>query len=186
MQAAAVGQPEVDERRRVVEPPPAQRGQPLGQPAYGVVVGEPHRRRLEAVAAVDEDLVRAVDQDVGDAGQPEQRLERPGAEHVAAQRLVDREHGRVADRAAGLAQRLGHPVRGQLAGPVGQPLADPVDDLRLDLRDRGHAATADGASRPSTSRAARGQRTAPRAHRAQPEVERLGQPALVGHRGEDR
>ena len=111
--------------------------------------------RLEPLAAVDEDLVGAVDQDVGDAGQPEQRLERPGAEDVATQGLVDREHRGVADGAAGLAQRLGHAVRAELAGPVGQAGADPVDDLRLDLgRPGAHAATDPGASAASTSRPA--------------------------------
>ena len=78
------------------------RGQPLGEPAYGLVVGEPDGGRLEAVAAVDVDLVGSVDEHVGDAGLPEQRLERPGAEHVATQRLVDGEHRGVADRATRL------------------------------------------------------------------------------------
>ena len=51
-----VGQSQVDVRRRVVEPTPAERGQPLGQPAYRGVVREPHPGRLEPLTAVDEDL----------------------------------------------------------------------------------------------------------------------------------
>ena len=58
MQPGPVGQPQVDVRGRVVESTPAQRGQPLGQPAHRVVVGEPHPGRLEPVTAVDEDVVR--------------------------------------------------------------------------------------------------------------------------------
>ena len=126
--ARAVGQPDVDERAGVVEPPPAERREPLGEPAYGGLVGEPDLGRPQPLTGVDVDAVGAVDHDVGHARQPQQRFERAGAEDVAAQLLVDRQHGRVADGPPGRAQRLGDPVRGELAGPVGQPLADLLDD----------------------------------------------------------
>ena len=56
VQPGAVGQAYVDVRRRVVEPASRLRRQTLGQPAYGVVVGEPDGHLLEPGAAVDEDL----------------------------------------------------------------------------------------------------------------------------------
>ena len=43
---------------------------------------------------------------------------RPAPEHVAAQRVVDREDRGVADRQPGLPQRLGHPRRREVAGPA--------------------------------------------------------------------
>ena len=58
MQPGAVGQPDVDARAGVVEPAPGQRGEPLREPADGVVVGEPDVGQLEPGAAVDVDLVR--------------------------------------------------------------------------------------------------------------------------------
>ena len=66
VEAGAVGQPEVDVRRGVVEPAPAERGQPLGEPADGLLVGEPDAGQLEPGAAVEVDVVRPVDQHVGD------------------------------------------------------------------------------------------------------------------------
>ena len=132
MQPGAVRQAYVDVRGRVVEPASCLRRQALGQTAYGVVVGEPHGHRLEPGAAVDEDLCRAVDEHVGDAVLAQQRLERSGPDDVVAERLVDGQHGRVADRAAGLAQRLGDPVRGQLTGGERQSFADRLDQGRGD------------------------------------------------------
>ena len=180
MTSAAVGQPQVGERRGVVEAPTGHGGEPLGEPPHRLVVGETYGGRLEPVATVDVDLVGSVDQHVGDAGLPEQRLERAGAEHVATQRFVDGEHGGVTDRTARCPQRLGHPMWGEVAGPVGEPLADAVDDLGLDLGDA-HAASAAGVEAGEQLTGRGGERSATRPDRTQPEVEGLGQPALVGH-----
>ena len=110
------GQSYVGVRRRVVETASAGGDQPLREPSYGVLGRRADVGPLQPGPAVDVDLVGTVDQHVGDARLPQQRIQRPGADHLAAQRLVDREHGRVADRTAGAAQRLGDPVRRQLAG----------------------------------------------------------------------
>ena len=48
VEAGAVGEPDVDVRTRVVEPAPTERGQPLREPAYGGLVGEPDVGRLAA------------------------------------------------------------------------------------------------------------------------------------------
>ena len=92
---------------------------------------------LQPGAPVEVDLVGTVDQHVGHARQPQQRLERTGADDVAAQRLVDREHGGVADRAAGAPQGGGDPVRGERPGLAGQPVADQVDQVGGRLASRG-------------------------------------------------
>ena len=59
MQPRPVREPEVDVRRRVVQPPSTEGGEPLGEAAYGAVVEEADRHLFEAVAAVDVDRVRA-------------------------------------------------------------------------------------------------------------------------------
>ena len=46
-------------------------------------------------AVVDVDVVGAVDQHVGDAGPPEQRFERAGTQHVAAEGVMDGADRRV-------------------------------------------------------------------------------------------
>src|SRR5918995_378996 len=48
--------------------------------------------------ALDPDLVGAVDEHVGDVGQPEQVLQRSGPEHVTSEQVVHGQHRRVADR----------------------------------------------------------------------------------------
>ena len=58
MEPGAVGQPQVDVRRRVVEPPTTERGQPLGEPTYGLIVGERDVAQLESATAVEVDLIR--------------------------------------------------------------------------------------------------------------------------------
>ena len=115
-QPGAVGQPHVDVRRGVVEPAPAEAASRWASRRTASSSGNRTVGRLEAATAVEVDVVGAVDQHVGDAGRPQQRLERAGADDLAPQRLVDGEHGGVADRPAGLAQRLGDPVRRELAG----------------------------------------------------------------------
>ena len=66
---------------------------------------------LQPGAPVDVDLVGAVDQHVGDAGHPQQRLERTGTDHVPPQRVVDGEHRASPTGRPGRAQRLRHPLR---------------------------------------------------------------------------
>jgi hypothetical protein len=102
----------------------------LRQAAYGGVVGEPHGGPLQTVSPVDPDLTGAVDEHVGYALQPQQRLERPGTDHVAAQGVVHGEHGRVPHRAALLAECPGHQLRGQRRSLAGESLPDAVDHLR--------------------------------------------------------
>ena len=174
VEARAVGQPDVGVRRGVVEPPAAGRGEPLGEPTHGRVVAEAHGGQPQPVAVVDPDLVGAVDQHVGDAGLSQQRLERPGAEDVAAERVVHGQHRRVADRSPGRAHRLGHPMRRQVTGRRGQPLAHVVDQARP--RSVGHHATS--ARNSATARPSG--RTA-MADRSEAEVDGLGEPALLGH-----
>ena len=119
-------------------------------------------------------------------GEPQQRLERPGADHVAAQRLVDGEHGGVAHRSAVLPQRLGHPVRGQRRRRRRRAARGRRRPARPARPSRHAAAAARRQQLASTSRAARASGAAPGPHRPEPEVDRLGEPALVGHRGEHR
>ena len=102
VEAGAVGQPQVDvraSRRRAG----ARRSAASRWASRRTAASSANRTSVSSspAPAVDADLVRAVDQHVGDARQPQQRLERAGAEHVAAQRLVDGEHGGVADRPPG-------------------------------------------------------------------------------------
>ncbi len=130
MEAGAVGQPDVGVRRRVVQAPTAVSGQPLSQATDGILLGEAHLGPLEAPAAVEVDLVGAVDQDVGDTRGPQQGLEGTGTDHVAPQRLVDLEHRRVADRSTRGAQRLRDPVRREVSGRSGESFAHGVDQPR--------------------------------------------------------
>ena len=115
--AAAVGQPRIDRRRRFIDPPADRGDDLLDDPQQMLFVLEPHRARLERAVALDEHLVVAVDQDVGDRGVLEQRLERPEAEqfveHVADQLL-----------ALGMVERM---------LLLGQLFLDDVADLVLDL-----------------------------------------------------
>ena len=122
VEAGAVGQPHVGVRGRVVEPPAGR-----GRPAAGRAGAPPRRRgtgrrvRSSPSPRSTQTSCGAVDQDVGDAGQAQQRLERSGAEHVAPQLVVHGQHRRVAHRRARRPQRLGHPVRGEVTGRGREP-----------------------------------------------------------------
>ncbi len=125
-------QPHVDVRRRVVEPAPAQRGQPLGEPADGLLVGEPDGGRAPGRAPRStEDLAGAVDQDVGDAGRcaaaarAGPRPRRRGAAPRGRRAPSRRRPGGRSSRSAS-ATRCGVSV----ARAVGQPVADVVDARR--------------------------------------------------------
>ena len=126
VQARAVGQPQVHARGGVVETAPAQRGQPLREPAHRLLVGQVDVRRLQAVAAVEEDTAGAVDQHVGHPGEGQERLQRPGAVHVAHQPRVHGEDGVVPDR-PGTAQRLRDCVRAQRRRRGREVGAGPLD-----------------------------------------------------------
>ena len=65
--AAAVGQARVDHRRRLVDAPPDLRDDLVDDPAQVRLVVEAHGRLVEAALALDPDVVRAVDHDLGDA-----------------------------------------------------------------------------------------------------------------------
>ena len=136
MEPGAVGQPEVDVRRGVVEAPATCRSETLGQPAYGLLVGEGDAGPLEPGSPVDPDLVGTVDQDVGDPVEPEQGFERTGPDHVAVQRVVDGQHGGVAHGPPLVAQRLGDQLRRQRRRIASQPFAYAVQQLGRHLTHR--------------------------------------------------
>ena len=125
--------------------------------------------QLEALAPVDVDRIGPVDEHVGDTGQPEQRLERAGAQHVLAEQVVHGQHRRVADRAALVAQRAGDHLRCQRRAAAGELLAH-----RRRRRRAGSGSTGPQPSRhaPRLGRAASataggpGQRRAAGVHRA--------------------
>ena len=157
MEPAAVAQPQVDVGRSIVEPSTCSSGQPLSQASDRIVVEEGDRRRLQTGTAIDEDLLRSVDEHVGHPWKPQQRLQRPGADHVTTQHLEDRQDGRITDDSALCAQRLLHAMRGELSGRTRQVVADQVDDLRRDIDGDAHAAITPARTRArvSTSAAAR-------------------------------
>ena len=118
------------------------------------------------------------------SGRPQQRLERTGADDVAAQRLVDREHRGVADRAPGLAQRLRDPVRRQLAGARARAGRGPPRGRRTAGAEPGGVTRPPSWIRASCVEHLRGgpaEGAAPRPHRPEAQVDRLRQPALVDH-----
>ena len=79
VQPGAVGQPGVHIGRGVVQAPPGQGRQPLGQPAHGHLVGEADVGPFQPVAAVHPDRAWPVHQHVGDVIVVQQSLQRPGA-----------------------------------------------------------------------------------------------------------
>ena len=130
MEPGAVGEAYVGVRGRVVEASSTRRRQPLGQAAHGSVVGEADVRASQPTTPVDPDVVRTVDEHVGDVGQPQQRLERSRAVDVLAQQVVDLQHRRVSDGRARGTQCFGDPVRREITGRRGEPTADVVDHRR--------------------------------------------------------
>jgi len=64
MHPTSVGQPRVNERHRVVKAPTDSGCQALGELAHVAFAGESEIGQLEPGTAIDEHLVRAVDQDV--------------------------------------------------------------------------------------------------------------------------
>ena len=123
-------------------------------------------------------------------GSPQQRFERPGADvrrGAAPRRRRAPWRRRPGDPASRRATR--DPVRGQLTGIPGQPVAYGVDKgSRHRFHRHAHAAASSVTARACASTSRRGPAEPPtrRAHRAEAEVDRLLEPALVGHRGDHR
>ena len=84
----AVGQAGVDHRRGLVDPPADPRDDPVDDLEQVLVVAEDDLRPLDPALLLDEDLLRAVDHDVGDLVVLEQQLERAEAEGLVED-LVD-------------------------------------------------------------------------------------------------
>jgi hypothetical protein len=93
MHPTSVSQPCINERHRIVEPPTDGRGQALGELAYVAFAWEPEIGQLEAGAAIDEHLVRAVDQDICHPRLMQQRFQKAGTDAVSSQRLHGVEYG---------------------------------------------------------------------------------------------
>jgi hypothetical protein len=93
MHPASVRHPRVDERRCIVEAPPDRSCQTLRQPAYVPFARKSEISQLEPSAAVDEDLIWAVDQHVGHPRLMEQRLQWTSADTVPPQPLHRVEYG---------------------------------------------------------------------------------------------
>jgi hypothetical protein len=93
MHPASVGQPCIHERHCIVEASPNGGRQALGEPAYIPFAWKSEFSQLEPSTAIDEDLVRAVDQHVGHAGLVEQRLQWTSTDTMPTQRFHGVEHG---------------------------------------------------------------------------------------------
>jgi hypothetical protein len=147
-------QPGVDERLRVVEPPPADEGETLREAADGVFVGEGHLGAAKTAVAVEPDLVRRGDEDVGRAGRAEQGIERAGADELLAHQAQGLKDIRVADDAAGLlADGLGHFGGRDFRATAGKAAADPVDEVGRHAHDRPRPRESAGSPTCSSARA---------------------------------
>jgi len=83
---APVGEPGVDQRRSLVDAPPGATQQPLHHREDVVGIAEAHRAAPEPPVDLDVDLLRGVDDDLGDRPVSEERLERPQAGEVVGRR----------------------------------------------------------------------------------------------------
>ena len=129
----AVGEPRVHHRAELVDPA-AQRGQdPLDRVAKRPLRGEPDLGRLDPPAALDVDLVGAVDHHLVDRGVREQLLERAEADRVAQDQLADPGAARLREHRGVIVDQLRHralevvaarPPRGRL-GPAALDQAPP-------------------------------------------------------------
>src|ERR1700738_1069191 len=81
--ARAVGQPRVNHRRGLVDPPADARHDAVDDAQQMLVVAKAHRGLVDFAFALDPHPAVAVDQDVGNVIVLEQRLERPQTQHVA-------------------------------------------------------------------------------------------------------
>ena len=131
--AAAVGEPRVDHRRRLVDAAADLGDDLVDDPAQVRVVVEAHVRLVQAALALDPDVVRAVDHDLGDAVVGQQPLERPVAEDVVGDlggeplAVVARRCRAPAARCCGCRRA---PAR---AAPPGR--SSDVEELRAELAD---------------------------------------------------
>ncbi len=146
-----VRQPRIDHRRRLVDAPTDARDDAVDHTQQVILAREPHIGLAHEPATLDEDLLVAVDHDLGDRRVAQERIDRPVAEHVvddsfdqpralfgrqplgAARELTldDRLHappqffGRVVERpelGPDLRHAQGVQCRAQLREPVEQPL----------------------------------------------------------------
>jgi hypothetical protein len=147
MHPASVGQSRVDERHRIIEASADSGGQALGELANVAFTWEPKIGQLEAGTAIDEHLVRAVDQDICHPRLMEQRLQETGAHAVPAQRINSVQYGCVADDETLSSHGCGHVSRRVVAAESGKAIPDeiqcPVVDVRIPgcqrIHDGGHA-----------------------------------------------
>jgi hypothetical protein len=123
--AGAVGQPGVHSRARLVDAPSERADDAVDDPHHVLVVEERAVDALDLAAALDVDVVRPVDHDLGDGLVVEQRLERPEARHVV-DHLVDKGQPFVA--------RDGEAVLGD--HPVHEPADLQADIGRRDVDQR--------------------------------------------------
>jgi hypothetical protein len=93
MHPASVGHPCVNERDCIVEAPANRSGQALGEPAYIPFAWKSEISQFEPSTAIDEDLVRTVDQHIGHSRLVEQRLQWTSADTISSQRLHGVEYG---------------------------------------------------------------------------------------------
>ena len=124
---------------RLVEAPPHRSCQALGEPAYIPFARKSEISQLETCTAIDEDLVRAVDQHVGHAGLVQQRLQRPvptlcrrsdSTVSSTAESLTMRPSARMA-----VATSTGDQVRRDNLGPNPMPRPGRLDSrLRTERR----------------------------------------------------
>jgi hypothetical protein len=75
MDPTSVGQPRVDKGHRIVESPTNGGCQPLSKPPHVAFARKSKFRQLEPGTAIDEDLIRTVDEDVGHPRLAQQRLQ---------------------------------------------------------------------------------------------------------------
>ena len=96
------GEPSVDARARVVQAPTGGKGEPLGQPPDGGLVGEPHGRGLEPRSPVHPHRSLAAHQDVRGAGVAQQLVQRARTDELLAQQPQRGQDVQVGRHAAGL------------------------------------------------------------------------------------
>ena len=99
MKAGAVGQPHIAVGRGVIETPTARCRHPLREASYGRLIREADFAESQTSRVLDPDLIRTIDQDIGDPWLPQQRLKRSRTEDVASQFLVYGEDRCVANGA---------------------------------------------------------------------------------------
>lgn len=137
--AAAVGQARIADRRAFIDPAADLADDPLADVHQLQIVAEADVRQLDLAAHFDEHPVRAVDHDVGDVVARQQRLQRAIAEDVVddvldQMLLLGHRHRDVLDR-----HQLGDDVADLLTGLLQVQLSQlgEVDGVQQSVEDRG-------------------------------------------------